>query len=198
MLELIVATHNAHKVEEMAPLLAGLCSLRSASEVGITESIPEDHDTLEANALQKASYVHQATGLDTFADDTGLEVHALHGAPGVYSARYAGPSCTPADNVRKLIENMLGVEDRRARFRTVIALIYQGQEFLFEGVVEGTILHAPTGAEGFGYDPIFQPTGECRSFAQMPLAAKNAISHRGRAVAALVEFLKAQSRMRGA
>ena len=162
-------------------------------ECGITEDIPETAETLEGNALQKARYVYSKTGLDCFADDTGLEVDALGGAPGVHSARYATDGHDFAANNRLLLKNLEGAKERTARFRTVIALILDGVEYTFEGRVEGVIATEESGSEGFGYDPLFVPSGEIITFAQMSAEAKNAISHRGRAVAELVKFLKTLS-----
>ncbi len=164
--------------------------LVTLNAVGITEDIPEDFETLQENALQKARYVYSKTGLNCFADDTGLEVEALNWEPGVFSARYAGEAKNPKDNIRKLLDNLKGVENRRARFRTVIALILNGQEYLFEGVVWGKIIDQERGSDGFGYDPIFVPDGFTQTFAEMPLELKNQISHRGRAVEELRKFLK--------
>lgn len=164
--------------------------LVTLNAVGITEDIPEDFETLQENALQKARYVYSKTGLNCFADDTGLEVEALNWEPGVFSARYAGDAKNPKDNIRKLLDNLKGVENRRARFRTVIALILNGQEYLFEGVVWGKIIDQERGSDGFGYDPIFVPDGFTQTFAEMPLELKNQISHRGRAVEELRIFLK--------
>ena len=190
MRRLIFATNNAHKLGEVQALLGDAFTLVTLRECGITEDIPETADTLEGNALQKARYVYEKTGLDCFADDTGLEVDALGGAPGVHSARYATDGHDFAANNRLLLKNLEGVTDRTARFRTVIALILDGVEYTFEGRVEGTIATAESGSEGFGYDPLFVPSGEIITFAQMSAEAKNAISHRGRAVAKLVNFLK--------
>ena len=190
MRRLIFATNNAHKLGEVQALLGDAFELVTLRECGITEDIPETADTLEGNALQKARYVYEKTGLDCFADDTGLEVDALGGAPGVHSARYATDGHDFAANNRLLLKNLEGVTDRTARFRTVIALILDGVEYTFEGRVEGTIATAESGSEGFGYDPLFVPSGEIITFAQMSAEAKNAISHRGRAVAKLVNFLK--------
>ena len=190
MRKLIFATNNAHKLGEVQALLGDAFTLVTLRECGITEDIPETADTLEGNALQKARYVYEKTGLDCFADDTGLEVDALGGAPGVHSARYATDGHDFAANNRLLLKNLEGITDRTARFRTVIALILDGVEYTFEGRVEGTIATAETGSEGFGYDPLFVPSGEIITFAQMSAEAKNAISHRGRAVAKLVNFLK--------
>ena len=190
MRKLIFATNNAHKLSEVQALLGDAFTLVTLRECGITEDIPETADTLEGNALQKARYVYEKTGLDCFADDTGLEVDALGGAPGVHSARYATDGHDFAANNRLLLKNLEGITDRTARFRTVIALILDGVEYTFEGRVEGTIATAESGSEGFGYDPLFVPSGEIITFAQMSAEAKNAISHRGRAVAKLVNFLK--------
>ena len=190
MRRLIFATNNAHKLGEVQALLGDAFELVTLRECGITEDIPETADTLEGNALQKARYVYEKTGLDCFADDTGLEVDALGGAPGVHSARYATDGHDFAANNRLLLKNLEGITDRTARFRTVIALILDGVEYTFEGRVEGTIATAEAGREGFGYDPLFVPSGEIITFAQMSAEAKNAISHRGRAVAKLVNFLK--------
>ena len=190
MRRLIFATSNAHKLGEVQALLGDAFELVTLRECGITEDIPETADTLEGNALQKARYVYEKTGMDCFADDTGLEVDALGGAPGVHSARYATDGHDFAANNRLLLKNLEGITDRTARFRTVIALILDGVEYTFEGRVEGTIATAESGSEGFGYDPLFVPSGEIITFAQMSAEAKNAISHRGRAVAKLVNFLK--------
>ena len=183
------ATHNAHKVSEVQAVLGSEYQLVTATEAGITEEIPETQPTIEGNALQKARYVYEHTGLNCFADDTGLEVEALNGAPGVYSARYAGEHVSYADNNVLLLKNLAGCENRKARFRTVIALIVDGKEYLFEGRVEGTIATEPHGEGGFGYDPLFVPEGSQLTFAEMSSEAKNKISHRGRAVAKLVAFL---------
>lgn len=188
-MELIIATNNSHKVEEIKTSLPETIKVHSLEEVGIREEIPEEQDTLQGNALQKARYIYEKYGKDCFADDTGLEVAALDNAPGVYSARYAGEQCDAEDNMTKLLGELANVTNRSARFRTVIALILDGQEYLFEGKVEGSILQERQGVKGFGYDPIFRPNGYPSSFATMPLEEKNKISHRGRAVAALCEFL---------
>ncbi len=190
MRKIIFATNNAHKLSEVQAVLGEEFTLVTLRECGITEDIPETADTLEKNALQKARYVFEKTGADCFADDTGLEVDALNGAPGVHSARYATDGHDFAANNRLLLKNLEGVTERTARFRTVIALILGGKEYTFEGRVEGTIAEEECGAEGFGYDPLFVPSGEIITFAQMSAEAKNAISHRGRAVAELVKFLK--------
>lgn len=188
-MKIVFATHNAHKVSEVQAALGSEYQLVTATEAGITEEIPETQPTIEGNALQKARYVYEHTGLNCFADDTGLEVEALNGAPGVYSARYAGEHVSYADNNVLLLKNLAGCENRKARFRTVIALIVDGKEYLFEGRVEGTIATEPHGEGGFGYDPLFVPEGSQLTFAEMSSEAKNKISHRGRAVAKLVAFL---------
>ena len=189
MERIVFATNNAHKLSEVKAVLGDGYELVTLREVGITEDIPETGETLDENASIKARYVYERTGLDCFADDTGLEVVALNGAPGVRSARYATDGHDFAANNRKLLAELEGKEDRRARFRTVISLIRDGVEQQVEGIVEGTIATSLSGSEGFGYDPLFVPTGYGITFAEMSTEQKNAISHRGRAVAALVEIL---------
>ena len=189
-MKLIFATNNAHKVAEVQAVLGDGYELVTPRQMGITEDIPETASTLEGNARQKARYLYERTGLDCFADDTGLEVDALDGAPGVHSARYATDGHDFEANTRLLLHNMEGKEDRRARFRTAIILIEGGEEHLFEGRVEGEITHAPAGCGGFGYDPVFRPEGYELTFAEMSADEKNSISHRARAVAKLVEYLK--------
>lgn len=191
---LIMATNNAHKLQEVRQILGDRYEVKGLKEIGCQEDIPEDADTLEGNALQKARYVHEHYGVDCFADDTGLEVEALGGAPGVYTARFGamngyGESHSADANNACLLDKLQGETNRRARFRTVIALIQNGQEHLFEGIVEGDILPEKCGTEGFGYDPIFAPEGRGMAFAQMSAEEKNAISHRGRATEKLVTFL---------
>lgn len=187
---MIFATNNAHKLQEVSAMLGGKIELKSLCDVGCTDDIPETADTLEGNALMKARYIHERYGTDCFADDTGLEVAALNGAPGVYSARYAGPGHDSEANMQKLLTELEGKSDRRAQFRTVIALIKEGKEYLFEGIVTGSILEEREEGEGFGYDPIFRPDGYEHSFARLGDKVKNQISHRARAVEKLVEFLK--------
>ncbi len=189
-MKLIFATNNAHKLSEVQQLLDDSFSLVTPREVGITEDIPETAPTLEGNALQKARYLYERTGENCFADDTGLEVEALGGEPGVRSARYATDGHDFQANNTLLMKNLEGTTNRKAQFRTVIALILDGVEHLFEGRVEGVITSQPSGAEGFGYDPLFVPNGHTQTFAEMSTAEKGAISHRGRAVAKLVEYLK--------
>lgn len=189
-MKILFATNNKHKLEEVQAVLGEGFELVTPQEVGITEDIPEDSPTLEGNALQKARFLNEKTGLDCFADDTGLEVEALGGAPGVHSARYATDGHDFAANNRLLLKNMEGIGNRRARFRTVIALILDKKEYLFEGIVNGHIAQCESGMKGFGYDPLFIPEESNLSFAEMTAAEKNAISHRGRAVRKLEKFLK--------
>lgn len=188
-MKILFATNNAHKLTEVQAVLGDSYTLVTPRDCGVTEEIPETQPTLEGNALQKARYLYERTGLDCFADDTGLEVEALGGAPGVHSARYATDGHDFAANNRLLLQNLAGEENRRARFRTVMALILGGREYLFEGVVEGQIIDRETGHEGFGYDPLFRPDGYDRTFAQMTTEEKNAVSHRARAVRKLATFL---------
>jgi len=189
MMELLFATNNKHKIREISDLLHADFRIMGLADVNITEDIPEDEDTLAGNALGKARYVHERTGMNVFADDTGLEVDALGGEPGVFSARYAGEGKSFDDNIDKLLLRMEGVTDRRARFRTVIALILDDREHLFEGAVEGEILSERRGTGGFGYDPVFRAEGFDLTFAEIPLSEKNTVSHRARAMRKLLEFL---------
>ena len=191
MKKLIFATNNKHKVEEVRAALGGMVQIVTLAEADLSGEIPETADTLQGNALQKAQWVWERTGMDCFADDTGLEVDALGGAPGVYSARYAGEHCSFDDNINKLLAALDGQNNRRADFRTVICLIEDGEPKYFEGRVEGQILtERHSNGEGFGYDPIFMPDRFALSFAEMPLDVKNRISHRGLAVQKLAEYLK--------
>ena len=189
---MVFATNNKHKLHEVREMLDGVVEIKSLDEMGLAGDIPETADTLQGNALLKAQWVWQRTHLDCFADDTGLEVNALGGAPGIYSARYAGPQCNCDDNVDKLLSAMEGKTDRRADFRTVICLLEGGEPTYFEGRVDGVILTERYGQEGFGYDPVFMPDRFAVSFAEMPLEVKNQISHRGLAVAKLVTYLKGE------
>ena len=189
MKELIFATNNTHKLEEVTPLLKGMYIVKSLAEISCNEDIPETSDTLQGNALQKAIFVHERCGLNCFSDDTGLEIEALKNAPGVYSARYAGEQKCAADNVAKVLFEMQGVENRKARFCTIIALILEGKTYFFEGEVNGSIIKNPIGTKGFGYDPIFIPEGYDKTFAELDLEIKNTISHRARAVQKLITFL---------
>ena len=188
-MKIVFATNNAHKLSEVKAVLGDGYELVTLKEVGITEDIPETGDTLDVNASLKARYVYERTGLDCFADDTGLEVEALGGAPGVRSARYATDGHDFAANNRKLLKELDGVTNREARFRTVISLIASGEEIQVEGVVNGVIALSESGSEGFGYDPLFIPEGKEVTFAEMSADEKNSISHRGRAVAELVKVL---------
>ena len=190
-MKIVFATNNTHKLEEIRRMLQGSHQIVSLAEIGCHEDIPEEQNTLEGNALQKAHYIKQHYGYDCFADDTGLEIDALGGRPGVYSARYAGEAKDSEANMRKVLAEMQGHSDRRARFRTVIALILGNEEHLFEGKVEGEILTARQGSAGFGYDPVFRPDGYDRSFAEMDPDTKNSISHRGEATRKLAAFLNA-------
>ena len=190
MTEIIFATNNAHKLSEVQALLGDKFHLVTLRDCGITEDIPETADTLEGNASQKSHYLHDRVGKNCFADDTGLEVEALGGEPGVRSARYATDGHDFEANNRLLLKNLEGVANRKARFRTVISLILDSEEHLFEGIVEGRITESEAGCGGFGYDPLFIPDGYDCTFAEMSADEKNAISHRGRAVQKLVEFLK--------
>ncbi len=190
MKNLVFATNNKHKLHEVRELLDGVVEVRSLEEMNLSGEIPETADTLQGNALQKALWVWERTHTDCFADDTGLEVAALGGAPGVYSARYAGEHCSFDDNINKLLAALDGNDNRKACFRTVICLVEQGVPRYFEGRVDGMILTERHGAEGFGYDPVFMPDRFAVSFAEMPLEVKNRISHRGQAVRALAEYLK--------
>ena len=188
MKKLIFATHNPNKLAEIKSAVISF-EVVGLKEMGVVEDIAETGSTLEENALIKSQYIYQKTGLSCFADDTGLEVDALGGRPGVYSARYAGEHATAEDNLQKLLFEMEGQKNRNARFRTVISLILDGEEYSFEGQVVGEILYQKTGDDGFGYDPIFKPTGFEQSFAQMTMKQKNEISHRGVAVKKLIHFL---------
>ncbi|MDD3036503.1 non-canonical purine NTP diphosphatase [Bacteroides sp.] len=189
--KLVFATNNAHKLEEVAAILRDKIELLSLNDINCHTDIPETADTLEGNALLKSSFVKENYGLDCFGDDTGLEVEALNGAPGVYSARYAGGEGHDSQaNMLKLLHEMEGKENRKARFRTVISLILDGKEYFFEGVVKGEITREKHGDSGFGYDPIFQPEGYEQTFAELGNEIKNKISHRALAVQKLCEFLQ--------
>lgn len=191
--EIVFATNNAHKLQEVREIVGSDCRVLSLAEIGCHDDIPETADTIEGNALLKARWVKERYGYDCFADDTGLEVDALGGAPGVKSARYAaqegGVDHDSQANMRLLLRQMEGKTDRRARFRTVMALILGGEEHLYEGKVEGTITEAPRGNDGFGYDPVFLPQGESRTFAEMSAGEKNSLSHRRRALDAMLAAL---------
>ena len=192
-MELVFASGNEHKVYEVAKKLGGSIPLKGLHDIGCTTDLPETSDTLEGNARQKARYVWDNYRVNCFADDTGLEVTVLAMAPGVYSARYAGEQRNSADNMRLLLDNLQNQSDRSARFRTVICLILEGEEYLFEGMVQGTIRPEPSGTDGFGYDPVFEPSGYAITFAEMSVEEKNIISHRGKAIAALRDFLASRA-----
>ena len=191
--KLVFATNNAHKLEEISAILGDKVEILSLKDIHCQVDIPETADTLEGNSLLKAQYIREHYGMDCFADDTGLEVEALNGAPGVYSARYAGGEGHDSEaNMRRLLKELVEKENRKARFRTVIALILNGEVHQFEGTVEGHILREKRGSSGFGYDPVFVPEGYTESFAELGEEIKNQISHRARAVQKLAEFLKTE------
>jgi len=189
-MKLVFATNNRHKLDEVRAIVGDKVEVLSLNDIGCHDDIPETADTLQGNALIKARYIHEKFGVDCFADDTGLEVEALDGAPGVYSARYAGKECDSEANMQKLLQNVTGKSNRNAQFRTVIALIIKGEEKLFNGIVKGTITEEKRGDSGFGYDPVFIPEGFSESFAQMSGEMKNSISHRYRATLELSNYLK--------
>lgn len=195
-MKLIFATNNTHKLREIRSLISDEITILSLADAGINTEIPEDFETLEENAHQKSQFIYDITGTNCFADDTGLEVSALNGEPGVYSARYSRmgdlqfPDLEISEgNIHKLLLKLRNTTNRDARFRTVISLILDKQEFKFEGIAEGAILRTARGEKGFGYDPVFQPEGSSLSFAEMTLLEKNRLSHRGKAVEKLVDFL---------
>jgi XTP/dITP diphosphohydrolase len=191
---LILATHNEHKSEEIKAIIGDLIEIKTLSDIGFNEDIPETGLTLQANALQKAEYVHKAMCMNCFADDTGLEVNALNGEPGVFSARYAGEPSNPKNNIKKLLHEMKDASDRGARFRTVIALIYNEKRYYFEGIVEGHITEEPRGEKGFGYDSVFIPEGYGQTFAELDTEIKNSISHRSKALEKARKFFQEQVR----
>ncbi len=188
-MKIVFATNNKNKVKEIKALLPKDIEILSLKDIGCTEEIEETEDTIEGNAKLKADYITKNYGYDCFADDTGLEVDALNGAPGVMSARYAGEDVTYEDNVQKMLKEMKGITNRASQFRTAIALNLKGKQYLFEGICKGEILEYKKGEKGFGYDPIFQPVGFDRSFAEMSLEEKGKISHRGLAIKKLIDFL---------
>lgn len=191
--KIVFATNNSHKLEEARAILDGCVDVLSLNDIGCNDEIPETAETLEGNALIKARWVKEKYGYDCFADDTGLMVDALNGAPGVYSARFAGEHCSPADNIALLLEKMEGIENREAKFSTVVALILDDKEYLFEGEIKGRIAEENSGNSGFGYDPVFIPENSSLSFAEMSAESKNAISHRGRAMTKLAGFLNSRN-----
>ena len=185
---IVFATNNPNKIKEVQALVPSYIKLVSLKEIGCLEDIPETQYTIKGNAVQKANYIKEHYGLDCFADDTGLEVEALDGAPGVFSARYAGPDRNADDNMNLLLSELKSEENRSARFKTVIAMYFKGELITFEGICEGEITKNKTGTEGFGYDPIFQPEGYKKTFAEISLDEKNRIGHRGKAVSKLVTY----------
>ena len=187
---IVFATNNPNKIKEVQALVPSHIKLVSLKEIGCLEDIPETQDTIEGNAVQKANYIKEHYGLDCFADDTGLEVEALNDAPGVFSARYAGPDRNADDNMNLLLSELKSVENRSARFKTVIALYLKEELITFEGICEGEITKSKIGTKGFGYDPIFQPKGYKKTFAEISLDEKNRIGHRGKAISKLVAYLK--------
>ena len=189
-LKLVFATNNRHKLEEVSHKIGDHFELLTLNDIGCTEDIEETGSTFEENAAIKSNYVYNKYHLNCFGDDSGLVVDALNGEPGVYSARYAGEHGNHAANIKKVLAKLDGIENRKARFVTVISLTWEGKEYVFEGVVNGTIRHETTGTGGFGYDPIFQPDGYDITFAEMTMAEKNKISHRARAMEKLILFLK--------
>jgi len=189
-MKICFATNNQHKIDEVQNMLGRDFEILSLEEIGCHEELPEEQDTLEGNSEQKARYVYDNYGINCFADDTGLEIDALAGAPGVYSARYAGPQRSSEDNMFKLLNELKDKGDRSGQFRTIVSLVLAGELHHFEGVVKGSILSEKRGEGGFGYDPVFVPEGYSKTFAEMDMQQKNQISHRGLAVKKLVGFLK--------
>lgn len=190
--KIVFVTNNLHKLQEVQHIIGSRFSLISLKDLGIDEQIPEEQDTLEENASQKARYIYRKKNMPCFADDTGLEVEALNGLPGVRSARYAGEGKKDTDNVKKLLEELSDKPNRNAQFRTIIALIIDGEERHFEGIIKGTITHEPRGSGGFGYDPVFIPQGYTKTFAELDAATKNSISHRALALKKMGAFLQNQ------
>ena len=188
-MKLVFATNNQHKLQEISHLLGNSIELLSLNDIGCSDDIPENQETLEGNAAEKSFFIYNKFQLNCFADDTGLEIEALNGEPGVYSARYAGAEKSSENNMNLVLAKMAKIKNRKARFRTVISLVTDGHEIQFEGIVDGWILEEKRGTTGFGYDPIFKPDESPHSFAEMSMVEKNKISHRGRAVQKLVEYL---------
>ena len=192
MSNLLFATNNQHKLREIREIMGHEFNISSLKDVNIDIDIPETQETIEGNAVQKARFIYELTGLDCFADDTGLEIEALDGRPGVYSARYAGEGCSFDDNINKILMELDGAQNRKACFRCVICLITEGKEHLFEGRVDGSIIPERQGTDGFGYDPVFLPDGHRQTFAEMPAYLKNGISHRGRAIEKMAKWRKSE------
>jgi XTP/dITP diphosphohydrolase len=191
-MQLVFATHNKNKAKEMQPILPYGIQIITLDDLNCTEDIPETENTLEGNARLKSQFVLDTFQLNCFADDTGLEIEALNGEPGVYSARYAGEGCDSEKNMQLVMDKLAEIKNRNAQFRTVISLFWEGESYLFEGVVKGRIVEEKRGEEGFGYDPIFEPENCGKTFAEMSLAEKNNLSHRSRALKKMVEFLQTQ------
>lgn len=189
-MDLLFATNNRNKIIEIQNIIGHTYTILGLDDIGFSGDIPEEQDTLEGNASQKTNFIHKQFHINCFADDTGLEVIALNNLPGVYSARYAGPQKNPDDNIDKLLARLNNKTDRRAQFRTIISLILNNKEYLFEGIVRGNIIKKRKGSSGFGYDPVFQPDGFIKTFAEMSLEEKNLISHRALATNKLIDFLK--------
>ena len=188
-MKLVFATHNQNKLKEVQRLLPPNFEILSLDDIGCKEDIPETADSIDGNAIQKAEYVKKHYNYECFADDTGLEVDALSGAPGVYSARYAGEEKNEAANMTKLLKELENTNNRKARFKTVIALKMNDHEILFQGICPGEIIRSPRGKKGFGYDPVFQPEGNSRTFAEMEMSEKSQLSHRGKAMGQLIKYL---------
>lgn len=188
-MKLVFATNNQHKLHEIKQLIGSSIHLLSLADIGCNDEIPENQETIEANAAEKAFYIWNKYRISCFADDTGLEIEALNGEPGVYSARYAGEEKSAEKNIELVLQKLAKINNRKARFKTIISLVINGEEVQFEGIVDGKILEEKRGQSGFGYDPIFQPDESSFSFAEMPLVEKNKISHRGRATQKLVDYL---------
>jgi XTP/dITP diphosphohydrolase len=188
--KLLFATNNSHKLREVSEIIGNELEIIGLSDIGFNGDIPETEETLEGNARQKAQFIFGKTKMNCFADDTGLEIDALDGRPGVYSARYAGEECSFTDNINKVLEELAGIENRKAKFRCIICLILDGEEYLFEGRIDGVITKARKGDTGFGYDPVFIPNGYQQTFAEMPPYLKNGVSHRGRAMVKMMTFVK--------
>ena len=188
-MELVFASNNKNKIAEIQSMLPESIQILSLEDIGCHEDIPETADTIEGNAILKADYVTQKYGFDCFADDTGLEIDALNGEPGVYSARYAGEQKNADDNINKVLDGLKNKSNRNAQFKTVITLNLKGKQYLFTGIIKGTITTVKIGTNGFGYDPVFQPENYSETFAELPLETKNKIGHRGKAVQQLIDFL---------
>ncbi|MDO4727913.1 MAG: non-canonical purine NTP diphosphatase [Bacteroidota bacterium] len=191
-MKLIFASNNQHKIQEIQKMIPANYQILSLKDIGCTENIPETADTIEGNAVLKAQYIHQKYGVNCFADDSGLEVQVLNNAPGVNSARYAGEDKNDQHNMQKLLQDLENQSDRKARFKTVICLIFNNQQYLFEGVINGVITTELRGGNGFGYDPIFAPNGSDKTFAEMSNTEKNNISHRAKAVEQLIKFIESR------